>query len=250
MEMISQSGWLLLAVLAAISTGALLKGMMGLGLPLFAVPILATLTSVQEAVLLMVIPGIAANLWVVIDRRRNLALLRQHVLFLVCGIAGAYIGTALLNVVNDRALKVLLVIWLAIYLAQYFVGKKPLGVFAGRGPLAYLVGLIAGASQGASGISAQVVAPYFHGRSLQAPAYAFLVAFTFLLLSITQLTAALSIKLLNSDLLKLSLIALIPTIIFTRLGIRLADSISLEVFNKVLLAVLCLMEVKLLLDLL
>jgi uncharacterized membrane protein YfcA len=56
--------------------------------------------------------------------------------------------------------------------------------------------------------------------------------------------------LLNSDLLKLSLIALIPTIIFTRLGIRLADSISLEFFNKVLLAVLCLMEVKLLLDLL
>ena len=46
MELIPDNAGLLLAVLTAISLGALFKGITGLGLPLFAVPALAVLTSV------------------------------------------------------------------------------------------------------------------------------------------------------------------------------------------------------------
>ena len=61
MDLIPMDSGLLAAVLVAISIGALLKGMTGLGLPLFAVPALATFTSVEEAVVLMIIPGIGAK---------------------------------------------------------------------------------------------------------------------------------------------------------------------------------------------
>ena len=54
---------LLVFVLAAISLGGLFKGMTGLGLPMFAVPALAVVTSVEEAVVLMIIPGLGTNLW-------------------------------------------------------------------------------------------------------------------------------------------------------------------------------------------
>ena len=121
-------------------------------------------------------------------------------------------------------------------------------LFHGRGPLRYVLGLIAGTSQGATGISAQVVAPYYHGRSLQPAAYAFLVAFTFLLFSTAQITAALTTELITPDRLQLSLMALVPTLIFTRAGIGLADKISLELFNKFLLLIFCLMEIKLIAD--
>lgn len=250
MELIVQNGWMLAAVLAAISVGALLKGMMGLGLPLFVVPLLATLTTVGEAVLLMIIPGIGANLWVVMNRRRYRSMIVQHMPFLVSGFLGGVAGTAMLHVISDRALKILLVFWLAIYLLQYFLGKKPMRLFTGQGAFGYAAGLIAGVTQGSTGISAQVVAPYYHGRNLAAPAYAFLVAFTFLLFSAGQMTAALGTHLLTPQLLQLSLAALVPTLIFTRIGIRLADRISLELFNKGLLVVFCLMEVALLADVL
>ncbi|MBT8099367.1 MAG: sulfite exporter TauE/SafE family protein, partial [Gammaproteobacteria bacterium] len=161
-----ESSWLLAGVLLAISVGALLKGITGLGLPLFAVPAIATLRSVEEAVVLMIIPGIASNLWVVLSRRAHLASLRDHLPFLASGFVGGIAGTLLLHSIPDRWLKFMLASWLAVYLIQYFFSRRDPALFRGRGRWAYLVGLVAGTTQGATGISAQVVAPYFHGRSL------------------------------------------------------------------------------------
>lgn len=248
MELISQNVWLLVATLGAISIGALLKGMTGLGLPLFAVPVLAALTNVEEAVILMIIPGIAANLWIAVYRHRYWVMLKQHVPFLVSGFLGGIVGTLLLRLASDRSLKLLLVIWLGLYLLQHFLGKEPLRLFTGPARLGYATGLIAGTTQGATGISAHVVAPYYHSRALEAPAYAFLMTFTFLLFSMAQMAGALSTSLLTPERLQVSLMALIPTLIFTRIGIQLADRISMVTFNKLLLIVFCLMEIKLLAD--
>ncbi len=85
MDWSSVSIWLIVAVLSVISMGALLKGMTGLGLPLFAVPAIATLTSVEEAVVLMIIPGLGSNIWLVVNHRQFAALLRNHRPFLVAG---------------------------------------------------------------------------------------------------------------------------------------------------------------------
>lgn len=248
MELISHNIWLLVAALGAISIGALLKGMTGLGLPLFAVPVLAALTSVEEAVILMIIPGIAANLWIAVHRHHYWATLKHHMPFLVSGCVGGVVGTLLLGLASDRFLKLLLVMWLGIYLLQHFLGKQPLRLFTGSARLGYATGLIAGTTQGATGISAHVVAPYYHSRGLEAPAYAFLMTFTFLMFSIAQIAGALSTSLLTPERLQVSLMALIPTLIFTRIGIRLADRISMVTFNKLLLIVLCLMEIKLMAD--
>lgn len=241
---------MLVAVLIAISLGALLKGMTGLGLPLFAVPALAMIMSVEEAVILMIIPGIGANLWLVISHRQYGALLKEHVPFLVTGFIGGVVGTALLVVVEDRWLKILLATWLALYLLQYFLAKNSMEIFRGRGAAAYGLGFAGGTIQGATGISAQIVAPYYHGRSLAPAAYAFLVTFTFLLFSSAQITTAVGANLMTAERLQLGLVALVPTLIFTRIGISLAGTMSRELFDKILLIAFCLMEVKLVFDVL
>jgi len=55
-------------------------------------------------------------------------------------------------------------------------------------------------------------------------------------------------ELLTPQRLQLGLAALVPTLIFTRIGISLASKISHETFNKVLLLIFCLMEIKLIAD--
>jgi uncharacterized membrane protein YfcA len=250
MDLIPDNAALLVAILAAISVGALLKGMTGLGLPLFAVPAMAMLTSVENAVILMIIPGIGANLWVVYSRRQHYPLIRQHYRFLIAGFIGGLLGTALLHIMPNRGLKIFLAIWLAVYIVQYFSGKKGQAFFHGRGKLSYVIGLVAGTTQGATGISAQVIAPYYHGRALQASQYAFIVAFTFMVFSAAQMTGAITNDLITEERLQLSLIALVPTLIFTRVGISLADRISIDTFNKILLVVFFLMEIKLIMDVL
>ena len=248
LSLVSPALWL--AVLAAISLGGLLKGMTGLGLPLFAVPALAAITSVEDAVVLMVFPSVGANLWLVINHRRYRNLLREHLPFLVTGSIGGLLGTGLLVLISDRGLKLLLVIWLGLYLIGYFSNRSSLKLFGASRTSGYPLGLAAGTIQGSTGISAQVVAPYYHARGLAPEAYAFAVAFTFLLFSVSQIAAMANLHLLTVNRIQLSLIALVPSLVFTRLGISLSRKISIAVFNKFLLATFILMEIKLIMDIL
>lgn len=244
----SVSMWLLAMVLAAISLGALIKGMIGLGLPLFAVPAIATITSVEEAVVLMIIPGLGSNIWLVVNHRRYSHLLREHLPFLIGGFAGGVVGTFLLVIIDDRWLKLILAAWLALYLIQFFLGDLLGSLFRARGKLAALVGLTGGAIQGATGVSSHIVAPYFHGSKIKPEAYAFLVASTFLIFSFAQLGTAVGTELFTSERIILGTIALLPTLLFTRLGIALAGKISKTLFSRLLIATFLIMEIKLLSD--
>ncbi len=237
-------------VLAAISLGGLFKGMTGLGLPMFAVPALAVVTSVEEAVVLMIIPGLGANLWMVHRHIQFSSLLKEHLPFLIFGFLGGIAGTSLLVVLDDRWLKLILATWLAIYLLQYFLKNNSLAIFRGHGKFAYVLGAAAGTIQGATGISAQIIAPYYHGRALAPAAYAFLVTSTFLVLGSAQITTAFAAGLFTDERLGLGLLALIPALAFTHLGIRFAKRVSRQTFNRILLFAFCLMEIKLVLDIL
>lgn len=248
MELSTISTGLVVVALTAIALGALIKGMTGLGLPLLAVPAIATFASVEEAVVLMIIPTFGSNLWLVFTHRRLAALLSAHLPFLLAGLTGGIVGTFLLTVVEDRWLKLMLAAWLAVYLVQFLFGNFLRPLFQARGPAAAAVGFTAGTIQGATGISAHIVAPYFHGRKLAPEAYALLVASAFLTFSGAQLLTAAGTQLFTADRLVIGMIALVPTLVFTQAGIRLAGKISDAAFQKILIAIFMLMEIKLIAD--
>lgn len=87
-------------------------------------------------------------------------------------------------------------------------------------------------------------------RGLAPEAYAFAVAFTFLLFSVSQITAMAILQLLTANEIRLSLAALVPSLVFTRLGISLSRKISIAMFNKFLLTIFILMEIKLIMNIL
>ncbi|MGB5492463.1 MAG: sulfite exporter TauE/SafE family protein [Woeseiaceae bacterium] len=248
MDISAFSAGLIFVALAAISIGALIKGMTGLGLPLIAVPVIATYTSVELAVVLMIIPTFGSNLWLVVSHRRHAGLLRTHIPFLVAGFLGGIFGTFALVAVDDRWLKLALAAWLALYLLQFAFGNFLQSVFQAKGAGAVAVGFTGGTLQGATGVSAHIVAPYFHGRKVVAEAYAFLIACAFLTFSAAQLTTAASTELFTMQRLILGTIALLPTLVFTRVGIAYAGKISEAVFQKLLIAIFVVMEIKLISD--
>ncbi len=250
MDLTEIGPWVVAAILTAISLGAFFKGMTGLGLPLFAVPAIAMITSVEEAVVLMIIPGLGANLWLVSTHRRFTSLLREHLPFLIAGFIGGVLGTFLLVMVEDRWLKLILAAWLALYLIQYFLGDFLAPLFRARGAAAALVGATGGTIQGSTGVSAHIVAPYFHDPKIKPEAYAFLVATAFLVFSVAQMTAAVGTQLFTPERLALGVAALIPTLVFTRLGIASAGRISATVFNRILVITFVAMEAKLIADVL
>lgn len=242
------SNWeLLAAALLTIGFGSVAKGITGVGLPILVVPVLAAFTSVEEAVVLMVLPGLAANSWLVV-MHRQWPVLRGHGPFLLAGLLGGAIGTWLLSALDDRWLKLLLAVWLGLYLLQYFSGRPSGRNFAGRGDVGAALGFAAGTVQGASGISAPVVAPYFHASGLTQQAYAFATAFTFLLFAGIQVVAMSRLHLLTMDRLTVGAIIVIPTLLFTHLGVRWARKFSEAAFRRILLAMFIAMELKLVID--
>ena len=73
---------------------------------------------------------------------------------------------------------------------------------------------------------------------------------TFLVLGISQTATAFATELITAERLQLGLIALVPALLFTRIGIRFAQRVSQQTFDRVLLFTFCLMEIKLVLDIL
>ncbi len=244
----SVSAELIVVAFAAISVGAFIKGITGVGLPLVAVPAIASFASVEEAVILMAIPVLGSNLALAATHRQHAGMIREHLPFFVAGFVGAIAGTLLLVSVDDRWLKLVLAAWLALYLVQYLSGDTLHFVFRATGAGAALVGAAAGTAHGASGISAHIVAPFFHGRGLAPAPYAFLVAVAFLANTGGQLVTAFSKQLLTSDRLAVALLLLLPTLIFTQLGIRSAGAVSQRTFGRIIVFLFVVMEIKLLID--
>jgi len=240
--------WGLLAgVLIVICVGSLLKGITGVGLPILAVPLLASFTSVEEAVVLMVLPGFASNFWLVVMHRKW-RILRDHYPFLACGVIGGLLGTWLLATLDDRVLKAILASWLGIYLVRHFSRRSAPSSFGSRGGLGGVLGFAAGTIQGASGISAPIVAPYFHASGLVRDRYAFATATAFLLFSVAQLAGMNGLHLWTPERLATGVAVVIPTLLFTHLGIRLSHSISDRAFDRVILVLFLAMELKLIVD--
>ncbi len=238
----------MLFILATLAFGALIKGVTGLGLPVFAIPVLALFVSVESAVVIMALPSLVANILLVIAHRKQVVLMGSHRAFLVLGFVGALFGTWFLKNIDDQVLRAVLATWLGVYLIQHFTGQAKSGVFSGKRGFSGPLGFAAGALQGTTGISAPIIAPYFHAHGLSLAAYAFAVAFAFALFAVAQLSAMTTVKLLTPTLLLYSVLATVTTMIFIPLGVKFSGRLTREAFDKFLPLLFVLIEVKLLYD--
>jgi uncharacterized membrane protein YfcA len=102
--------------------------------------------------------------------------------------------------------------------------------------------------QGTTGISAPIVAPYYHARGLTLSAYAFAVASTFALLAAAQLSAITTASLFTPTLLGYSVLATVTTLLVVPIGVRFARNLRQETFDRFLPLVFVLIETKLVYD--
>ncbi|MGH8881913.1 MAG: hypothetical protein ACRD0P_31950, partial [Stackebrandtia sp.] len=67
----------LVVIVAAIAVGAFIKGATGGGLPQIAIPVMAVFLGVERSVVVMAIPGVVANGWLVWSHRTEARLTRD-----------------------------------------------------------------------------------------------------------------------------------------------------------------------------
>ena len=232
-------------VFVAISIGAFSKGLVGLGLPMISIPILAGFIGVEHAVVVMTIPVAVSNVVIVWSYRRLAEMVPGLSLALVCAAAGAAFGAYGLVAFDERVLLWIMTVWLAVYLVHRSVKSE--FRLAGRAAriASPILATAAGIAQGATGMSAPLIATWIHSYRLQAEAYVFGVSALFLSISGAHLIAVAGFGLFDQERAMQGLLALIPVVIFVRLGMRMTRMISAKLFDRLIIGLIVVMEGKL-----
>jgi hypothetical protein len=232
-------------IILAIAVGSFAKGLTGIGLPIITIPILSGFLGAEHAIVVMTIPTFASNVWIVWSYRRLATNIPGLTAALVFAAAGTLVGVYILASLNDTALIWLLIVWIGLYLLN--LAFNPDFRLEGRAAerASPVFAFCSGISQGATGIAGPLVATWIHSYRLQMEAYVFGVSIMFLCISGVHVAAVAGGGLLDVQRLGEGLLAVIPTLLFVPLGMRMTRLLSPQLFNRIIIACVVAMEARL-----
>lgn len=232
-------------VLAAIVAGSFAKGLTGIGLPLIAIPTIGAFIGIEQAIVTMTIPVFVSNVWIVWGYRKLFTKFEGLYPSLAVAAVGTVLGTVILVVLSEQTLVTLMACWVGLYLVNFWLnpGWRLQGRAAKIG--SPIFALLAGISQGSTGIAGPPVAIWMHAFRLTGEAFVFGVSVMFLCISGMHLVSVAGAGLMDTTRLLNGAIAAIPTVIFVQLGMRTTKHISPKQFNRIILGFVVIMECRL-----
>jgi uncharacterized membrane protein YfcA len=236
----------LVVIVTAIAVGAFIKGATGGGLPQVAIPVMAPFLGVEHAVVLMAIPGIVSNAWLVRSHRAEARHTRDLPSLVGTSIVGAVVGTVALKSLDGRALSAVLVVVIVAYIVIVLVHPGfhlPARLTRVTSPP---VGLVAGGLQGSTGISGPLLTTYLHGYQLPPRAYVFSLSVLFCVGAVVQTVTLAAVGLYTGTRFVESLLTLIPIALFLPAGSWAAKRLSRTTFQRVTLVLVAASAVSLL----
>jgi uncharacterized membrane protein YfcA len=231
-------GSTLLVVFGAVFAGGLVTGVTGFGYAIVATATLASLLDPRTAIVVVIVPILAANVSLVfeLDRAGFTACARRFWAYVAAGAVGTVLGMAALAQVQTAPLTVALGVFTLGYVAAtqpWFAlpGTSRVDEFcvvethARKGLLGFLSGIVFGASN----VGVQVVA-YLRTLSLDRSTFVGVVAMVFLGIGIVRVGAAWVFGLYASPaVLALSVAAALPGLVGVALGRRLRSAVPRRV---------------------
>jgi hypothetical protein len=232
-------------VLLALSAGGAVKGILGIGLPMVAVSIMATVVPVTSAVAVVFLPMILSNLWQAYAEGYHQVAFRRFWPLLIGLAAGTLIGSQVL--VRADPDKVILFLGLVVigFCASSLFQERFRVPAAWEPWLAPLVGLGAGFVGGFSAFFGPLMVMYLVALKLERDEFVGSVALAnFTGAVVLYGSLALMGRLALPDL-TASALALVPVLACMEVGRRLRRRIEAEMFRRVLLLALLVMGLNL-----
>ncbi|MDF0603489.1 sulfite exporter TauE/SafE family protein [Psychromarinibacter sp. C21-152] len=231
-------------ILLALALGGLIKGAVGAGAPVVAVPVLVLLFDVQLAVAVMVIPNVFSNVlqgW----QYRDKALPPRFTWgYAITGAVGVAVGTWVLATVPPRFL--LLAVAAAVFGFIGFRIVRPHAVLSYRVAeiIVWPVGVAAGVLQGATGISAPISITFLNAMGLKRETFIGTISVFFLVISVVQIPVLWVYGLLDWQRTLYGIAAIAPLMGFMPVGNFLASKLPPKLFDRVILALLAVIAVR------
>lgn len=230
----------------ALALGGLLKGATGAGAPVVAVPVIAMLYDVRFAVAMLVVPNLITNLWQGWKYRRHMMPLPFTLRFAAAGMLGAGIGTVMLARLPSDALLALVAVAVFAYIAFRLARPDWTLAFGLARRVVLPVGAVAGVLQGAVGVSAPVSITFLNAMRPDRAAFVGTISVFFFAMSLSQIPLLAHYGILTWERLGWSMLALVPLMGFMPAGAALSRRVSKATFDRLILALLGLIALRLL----
>ena len=238
---------LLLTLIFTIAS--LLHGISGIGVTLVSTTALASMYSLQHAIILIIFPSLVLNLmtWL-IGGGRSIAenftyYLKHYWLLALMSLIGSILGVKLLLWVDNSYILMLLAVVIAFYVISNALGRRI--ILPATTPVLIATGLIAGIIGGATNAMSTILLMYLLGSSDDKNTIAKVGNMCYLLGKVAQIIVLREtlIALPKSD---WSLIALLTTVSLISLfvGIRLRHYLSQARFRQLVLLILTILGLR------
>ncbi|MEM7774623.1 MAG: sulfite exporter TauE/SafE family protein [Pseudomonadota bacterium] len=216
----------------AFLTAGLIKGVIGLGMPVVVLAFLATTIGLKPTLALMVFPGIIGNLWQATTGGAFWSNLSRLWSMFALSVAAIWIGVATLAAVEVRWITALLGLILSAYAA--------LSLWKPRLPpprqweiwLSPTIGAVAGFMFGLTGTYMVPGVIYIEALGLQRDAFVQALGMTFLIISATLGASLVQHDLMSAKVTLASALALVPLFTGLLVGQRVRRHVPQDKFRK------------------
>jgi len=238
----------LAVVVVCLAAGGLLKGATGAGAPILAVPALAAFFDVRFAVVVMLVPNFTTNLWQLFRFREFLPERSFAVPLLGGGVLGIVLGTLALKTLESDLLSLVMAAAVFAYVALRLARPHWRLEMRQARWLALPAGVFAGTLQGAAGLSSPVSITFLNAMQMGRERFIAAISALFATFTAIQIAAVSMSGLIMQGDLWYSLFALLPVSLAMPAGAWIARRISAASLDRVILAILCVLALKLAAD--
>jgi len=228
-----------------LAVGGLLKGATGAGAPIIAVPLLAMVFDVPTAIALFTLPNLFSNIWQGWVFRTHRLPARFVLNLAFAGAIGAGLGTLLLVRLSSDVLQIGVAVTALTYVA--FKLARPDWTLKRQiaNRLAFPIGLLGGALQGAAGVSAPISMTFLNSMNMERPQFIATISIFFAAMAVAQIPVLFWLGILTPDWFGLSFLATIPLFATMPIGRWLGRRMSREAFDKIILILLAIIAARL-----
>ena len=237
----------LLLIVCAFVFGGLCKGISGVGVPIVAVPVIASVTDITLAIILIAIPSVVPNLYQVWKFKASWTRPFSLTALCIASVIGSGIGVLILLKVDPEMLSKILGLIVISYCA--IRRWQPLNLSERMTQiLAAPSGFLAGLAGGTTGVSAPVIMMYMSAINLVRGSFIFGISVYFIAMGSGQFVWLGLAGLMTWELAAASALTLIPLALGMSLGQKIGEHVSQTQFEKVIQSILVVLGLKLLLN--
>ncbi|MDQ7843818.1 MAG: sulfite exporter TauE/SafE family protein [Armatimonadota bacterium] len=222
-------------VLLVIVLATAVKAALGFGFPLIAVPLATLLVGPRNAVLLIAIPVVVTNFTILLRGGGTSGDFRRFGGMLLAVVVGTLASAPFLGRLDPELLTAVVGATAVVFAGLSFWDLVPsvpreLQPYAGTA-----VGLFAGLVGGVTGIFAPPIAAYIHTLRVDKRVFVFWLTASFMLGGLTQAVSYYRLGLYTPTVALYALLACLPALLGTRIGLWIQDWLPAELFRRLVL---------------